>query len=65
MVNLSQLVKHESTKEECGGGTVDIATRDNGGEWWVAVAAYTTGKNCDTTASDEDIRCALQRAVSD
>lgn len=61
---ISEYVKKDSPKQGCGSDTVWIATRD-GGEWQLAISIYTTGSNCDTTASKDDIRCALEYAVSD
>lgn len=61
---ISKYVKKDNLKQECGSDTIWIVTRD-GIEWQLAISIYTTGSNCDTTASEDDIRCALEYAVSD
>ena len=49
---------------DCGSGVLWETNRD-GDEWQVAISIFTGGKDCDTAASEKEIRRALECAVSD
>lgn len=61
---VTSYVKKDSQKKSCSSDTTWVTTRD-GGEWQTAISIYTTGENCDATASEDDIRRALEYAVAD
>ncbi|CCF60368.1 hypothetical protein KAFR_0K00140 [Kazachstania africana CBS 2517] len=50
-------------KEECSGFTLENIIIDPYVSWNAFVSTYTTGKNCDTTAKDENIKCAVRTAL--
>ncbi|CAL9736444.1 hypothetical protein MOSE0_J09802 [Monosporozyma servazzii] len=49
---------------DCGSDTIWVTNRD-GDEWQVAISIFNGGKNCDTAASEKEIKRALECAVSD
>ncbi|CAL9736443.1 hypothetical protein MOSE0_J09780 [Monosporozyma servazzii] len=49
---------------DCGSGVLWETNRD-GDEWQVAISIFTGGKDCDTAASEKEIKRALECAVSD
>ncbi|EDO14334.1 hypothetical protein Kpol_163p2 [Vanderwaltozyma polyspora DSM 70294] len=62
-----QQAQQSSQKTVCGSVTQWYDTYPNGGSdkvsYLIAVSAYTTGKNCDTTASEDTIRQAFAGAA--
>lgn len=64
MTNLGWSIKQGSQKKDCGSSDVYVLTKDNG-QWEVAWSTWTTGSNCDTTASYQTISYALRNAVND
>ncbi|CCE65982.1 hypothetical protein TPHA_0O00100 [Tetrapisispora phaffii CBS 4417] len=64
MSNFASAIKGGSQKKECGSSDVYVLTKD-GGNWEVAWSTWTSGSNCDTTASWQEIGWVLKNAVND
>lgn len=59
---ISSTTKDYSKSDACGSGVLDLAAF-NGEDWNVAVAVYSNALDCDTTASAEQINCAMSQAI--
>lgn len=66
-LSAAQMAKGVSRPKYCGGKTnwVNVYRQSDGKEvtYLIAVAAWTTGMNCDTTATENEIAFAMDEAI--
>lgn len=60
--NISSAIKNYSS-DACGYGVLDLASL-NDDKWNIAISAFSAADGCGTSATEEEIQCAMTQAIT-